>query len=480
MRKLLLTILFTLLASPAYTAMVPSSIKTIDSGLIGWWTFDGDTLINNVTDSSNNSNNGRLVNFPATSSAVSLGKIGQGLMFDGTNDYVHVGDVQTVDDATSLSGCAWTKVSSTTADSYIFAKSNGITDGFVFFRDDVDSLSSRTDTYTIYIGESSGTGSVRLSAATNSSKPNIWIHVCFTYLENATGGLRLYINGIEDANSPVSTAGIIGLNSGGNFLTLGSGSTGATNFNGSLDDIRIYNRVLSIQEIKQIYNTSAKVNQSIKGVDQGLVGWWTFDGSKMISNVTDSSSSNNGRLVNFGATSSSVIAGKIGQGLKFDGVNDYVNANSGASFVNKNQGTFSIWVKVNKNSSTSQANPISPLCVSDGTSSNGIYIEATGSIINFYYTQGGGTVKPSSSAILNRWYHVTGTWDASFVKLYVNGVLAQSLGQGTIISNSLSTLYSGSDCLGTQTGYFSGSLDDVRIYNRALSPAEVMMLYNNH
>src|SRR3990167_5525331 len=77
----------------------------------------------------------------------------------------------------------------------------------------------------------------------------------------------------------------------------------------------------------------------------GLVGHWTFDGKDTPGRALDvSGQANHGNLVSM-STSTSRVPGKIGQGLKFDGVNDYVNAGTGASLNLTNIGTVSAWVK---------------------------------------------------------------------------------------------------------------------------------------
>ena len=104
---------------------------------------------------------------------------------------------------------------------------------------------------------------------------------------------------------------------------------------GQIDDVRIYNRALSAAEILNLYRAgSAKVNVSNTAATangggnlaNGLVGgWWTFDGKNMINNVADSSGNgNNGDMIGFTSTSSAVVPGKLGQALKFNGVNQYV------------------------------------------------------------------------------------------------------------------------------------------------------------
>ena len=76
---------------------------------------------------------------------------------------------------------------------------------------------------------------------------------------------------------------------------------------------------------------------------------------------------------------------------------------------------------------------------------------------------------------LNQWVMVTATYDGNAAKMYINGVLG---GSSNISSSVTSTnMFIGASNSG---GYqdFPGLIDDVRIYNRALSAAEVQALYN--
>ena len=81
---------------------------------------------------------------------------------------------------------------------------------------------------------------------------------------------------------------------------------------------------------------------------------------------------------------------------------------------------------------------------------------------------------------LNTWYHVTGVYNATAQTLdvYVNGVLDNGTLSGTVPSsqfNSSNNLQIGAF---NASGLFRGTIDDVRIYNRALSAQEVKRLYN--
>ena len=92
--------------------------------------------------------------------------------------------------------------------------------------------------------------------------------------------------------------------------------------------------------------SSYRGSSNLTGPNSGLVGWWTFDGADMKNNVTDKSGNgNNGYMVGFTSTSSAVVQGKMGQGLRFDGENDYTSLPLNTSLNMTGNLTLSAWVR---------------------------------------------------------------------------------------------------------------------------------------
>jgi Concanavalin A-like lectin/glucanases superfamily len=104
--------------------------------------------------------------------------------------------------------------------------------------------------------------------------------------------------------------------------------------------------------------------------------------------------------------------------------------------------------------------------------------EPTSSTINF-------SCKPNlgdalqAPIISNQWYHVLLQRDRFEYKLFVNGVLVQSGNKSTEPENLRRTLFFGGDPVGTDFSKFNGKLDDIAIYNRALTQQEITALYNS-
>ena len=218
----------------------------------------------------------------------------------------------------------------------------------------------------------------------------------------------------------------------------------------------------------------------------GLVSHWTFDGKDVVNGVAlDRAGSNNGNLVNI-ATSTFYSYGKIGQGFKFDGTNDYVTiADAPFDFERTNSFSASAWVKL-------ASNAVENIILSkEGASPSytgwAFYVEP-GSLrvllTNKYDAPSNGISKDSAIQIDdNVWHHVAFTYNgsslASGVNIYIDGVLSNGTATRDNLSASILNNVSLNAGRGAWDGaYFNGNIDDARIYNRALLAAEVKMLYN--
>ncbi len=205
----------------------------------------------------------------------------------------------------------------------------------------------------------------------------------------------------------------------------------------------------------------------------GLVGWWPFNG-----NANDESGNGNNGIVN-GATLTTDRNGNVNSAYNFDGVDDYIVTNN---FFNASTDfSFSCWVQSNSNATMQtivNTEPhhiliygINPWWAGVGK-------------IGFVY--GTGTVWVNSSYYfsnqtpsLNNWvYHmvVKNNYTWSF---YENGTLTNSylaLSQpGSIITQLVFGHCDPSVC----SEAFSGKLDDIAIYNRALTQQEITALYTS-
>lgn len=164
------------------------------------------------------------------------------------------------------------------------------------------------------------------------------------------------------------------------------------------------------------------------------------------------------------------VSGKIGKALSFNGSSQYV---ASASYSITGPLTVEAWVYPTAASETASA-------VSDNTNTtdNQSQLGLVNSNANFAITIGGKPVSVSGAAVAqNTWTHLVGVYDGTNVLLYVNGALAGSAAAtGTVATNSLP--WTIGKTAGAASGYFTGNIDEVKIYSRALSANEVSAEYN--
>jgi len=210
----------------------------------------------------------------------------------------------------------------------------------------------------------------------------------------------------------------------------------------------------------------------LSGQTSGLVAAYNFnEGSG--STVTDLSGHNlNGTIV--GATWTT--QGKYGAALSFNGTSSYVDLGNPAALQLTGSITLEAWVKA------AATPPDDGQIVAKSNDSSGWQLKTTRDAgpqnFNVTVTNSSGTRAKrfsTTTRALNTWYHVAGVYDASARTLttYVNGVLESGILQGTVPIANLNAAVNAN--IGRRTGgyYFNGIIDEVRIYNRALSATEI-------
>ena len=196
----------------------------------------------------------------------------------------------------------------------------------------------------------------------------------------------------------------------------------------------------------------------------GLVGYWPFNG-----NANDESGNGNNGTVN-GATLTTDRFGNTGKAYSFDGVNDYISTSRSplTSF------SVSLWLF------TSQNVAYTPLV--DAYNSNWeLYLSNYKPTFTRWIMAGaGGTFQEfisTTSASINQWNHLICTYNNGNIRLYLNGVLISTFQNVSITINNNGTFAFGASLSGISQ-YFNGKLDDIGIWNRALTQQEVNNLYS--
>jgi len=199
----------------------------------------------------------------------------------------------------------------------------------------------------------------------------------------------------------------------------------------------------------------------------GLVGWWPFNG-----NANDESGNGNDGVVN-GATLTSDRFGIASNAYDFQ--NSHIDLGNSPDFSISPSGfTISIWVH---NYSTVLGGHILGKRMACSTPDFQYQIATAGLPEGLVW--GGAT--PNSISVINsgvlilpnQWRHVVGTFDGSLWALYLDGILIEDI-NSPITENINANLLVGKS---GQCSFFDGQLDDLAIYNRALTPEEITALY---
>ena len=163
-------------------------------------------------------------------------------------------------------------------------------------------------------------------------------------------------------------------------------------------------------------------------------------------------------------------------GILFDGSDDYVDVSNSALDFTGNK-TISAWVYI---LTTADYRPIfSRSRVGGGTSNVGYSLEiATGSNKLMYVKQGVAAIEAVNTALpANSWHHVAAVKTGTAVTFYLDGVGETISNSSTEVGGSPPPTYIGRSARNATS--WSGSIDDVHIYNRALSAEQMLGLYSS-
>ena len=456
--KQLLTLLFIGLTS-LYAQTVPSYVPT--NGLVGWWPFNG-----NANDESGNGNSGSYVtgvNPTSDRNGMSnsaMGFNGQGsislsaLPTSGSQNFTITGWILTSNASSVRKGIACWGQDQPWQSTYFFVNTNGkLAFDFAY-----------------------GAGPIS-TALVNDAQ---WHFVSVT---NTNGLIQLYVDGVPNGQGMQLSLP----NISGNTKSIGSNLSGGgtqNNFAGKLDDLAIWNRALTSTEIQNIYN-QINTNTSLPTYvpANGLVGWWPFNG-----NANDESGNGNNGSVN-GASLTFDRTGNNGCAYDFDGVNDAIDISNSLFNNGWNEYSISLWFKIQATTQTGASqcfintNPHDGWAIGYNHSNiqpNRI-AHAKNANPNFHLWD---VIHPNNAAIsgpildTSRWINLTIVKSDSVYDYYINGVLdtTKYISNSSSIINYWCQLRIGNIALPYNNEPFNGKIDDIGIWNRALTPTEIQGL----
>lgn len=197
--------------------------------------------------------------------------------------------------------------------------------------------------------------------------------------------------------------------------------------------------------------------------EDGLVAYWSFDEG---TGKTAADATGNGHDGEFNGAPK-WVAGKFGTALEFDGKGDYVAVADDDALDLTDKITLMAWFSPN-----------------DVLTSRRLMVKNNSIFVIFDFSNANSIdflVKPNNTFAeskttdwkVGEWYHFAGTFDGKTLKVYINGELEGEAANNVPIAPSDLELWIGGDDNGRATDWFPGKIDEVRLYDKTLSGADI-------
>ncbi len=466
--------------NPSAPSASDSQTFRLVNGLQAYWPMN-ETSGNSVADTSINANTGTATDATVGNGdgntpppANSGGQYSYARNFDGTDDYVTAGTSVLTTGATTVS--MWVKKDTSVLEYFgdLLVGGGGL-------------ILATTANNIIYMGFR---GSADLSSGNNVIPTGSWTHLIWVYTggdKSLDASYALYVNGVSQS---FTRGGVNG--SATTTNKLGNEQNNSGYYDGMIDDVRVYNRVLSADEISQLYTNPGNITTTAVGTIEPTtsiptataaekaptpVGYWKFD--DLSGSTAQDSTSNNLDGTVTGATWQTADACKVGSCLMFDGTGDYVQVADNNLLDITSELSMSAWINVSKFDGTN-GNGIMSKHSSAADTGYAFAISATNKLY-IQFGDGGGSwpyataISTGQSLTTSTWYHVAVTRSGTLVKFYINGKLDSqvTVGANDIATNAIN-LWVGRDVnTGNDTGAFIGVIDEPKIYNYARSAQQI-------
>lgn len=468
--------------------------NTTDSGLVSYYPMD-ESANNTCTGGTNDVCDIKTGNDGAiTGTTIGHGVFGNARVFNGVSDKINIGIPASLDfDRTDpFSAQQWIKTKNANNE-IIVSKYDG-SRGWTFFV-------VSDGTLRLSLINTATTNQIRCSTTQTVADGN-WHHVAFTYSgSSAASGVDIYIDGENQTlNCDLDTLSATIINASAN-INIGAYSYDATYFNGTIDEVRIYNTALSDSTIRTAYlagstnpdflrpttdsiikaegDAAQKIQTGQLPIDAATVGYWPMDETGGTGAYIHDLSTNANHGTPTGTTSGK---GAVKTARNFDGTDDVVDIGDVTILDGATQGTISVWINPDTLPSASDHNSI--VAKADYTAAgNAFFIRLNGGEgIRFAVRDASNNQISCDAGFLpnaGTWTHIYATFDTSDTcYLYVNGRLEGQFASTsfTNVQNTTTTLKIGASNYASEL-FFDGRIDEVVIRNVAGSAQEAVETY---
>jgi hypothetical protein len=415
------------------------------TGLVSWWGGDNNTL--DITGSNKASAYGGV--------SYGAGEVGSAFNLDGASgSFLQVPYSSSLDIQGSLTISAWVYIRDTSGTRLIAGKAGST---------QLYTNNGKLD-FAIY-----GGGSPQHVVSLTTLSPSTWYHMAAVF-DSSAGQSRIYINGAQDNTAPVSGLPV----SDPDPYEIGGFSTYGANLNGLIDELAIFNKALTDSEIAAIHNAGGDgICKSSFPPTSGMVSWWKGD-----ENTLDSAGANNGSRVG----ADTYAGGTSGKAFQLNGIDQSIAVPDGIVPRTSRYFTVNAWVYADT--------VAGPHYIFYGGANEGEFVlYLSDGLFNFYVnlaSSNGQNVASASPVTAGSWHHVAGVRRGTAIEIWVDGELK---GSQTIPDEDLKYASWNPTGFPSRIGVYhhdvngdmyrwDGLIDEMMIYNRALSQKEILRMYD--
>lgn len=436
------------------TALTPFQIPALDpandgSGLVSWWRGEG---------------NGKDFQGLNDGGSFAPGKVGRSFRFDGARNYVTTGPSSGCDlGSNDFTIDGWINVLASVPFMRLLSAGSPTSNPNHLWTLGYGNGWGGGDRLNFYYWN--GSGFVDITSDPVSIGTGAWHHIAAV---RSGSTLTFYFDGSPVGSGSIGTIGAADPSTG---FILGAryqnNSSGLFELaNGGLDEVDLFNRGLAASEVQSIYNAGS-AGKTPGSFAPNLVAWWKGE-----DNANDSQGSNHGTLFK---PEDYDASGKVGQAFTISpAAGNYVYIADSPSLRVK---TFTIDAWVNFNALPAIAGHIFGKALGGGDANSYVLWYQNGGLHG--YVEGGPTLTYNWSPTLGQWYHVAYTYDGGTHKLYVDGSEVASGASTAVPGYDAHPALIGADYSGGNITYqFDGKIDEVDLFNRALSQPEIQAIRN--
>jgi hypothetical protein len=419
--------------------VVAQDVLSQSRGLVAYYPFDG-----NANDASGNANNGILVG-GVTWVENREGQPSKAAHFNGSDAYISVPNSPTLQIGENRMTIAlWFDCEATPQIPAPFIGKNNTANEPAQYTLQLNPLTE------IHFGITDTSNNMQWGHKEYPFQYDKWYFLAATWDGDT---VRIYVDGALMSSSPLKTP----MKKDNHPVEIGRDTGGLTDwYQGKLDEVRIYNRALTSAEVNALYS-------------DGLVAYYPLNG-----NANDASGNGNNGILNGGITWVADYNANAGHAAHFNGTDGYISVpNSPSMQIGTNSMTITLLFNceatpqipapfIGKNNTsdepaqyTLQLNPLTEIHFGITDTSNNMQWGHKDYAFNY-----------------NQWYLLAAAWDGDTVRIYVDKVLVSSSPLKASMKPDNHPVEIGRDT-GGLTDWYQGTMDEIRIYNRALSGTEI-------